>query len=179
MSLNRRTFLRVSATASAGLVGGPAILSWLADPAVAAQVKAFIDDYSTNTTANLTADTNAAVRILSGMQKIWQTGSAWNNGVVLAPDILLANVRFCESRTATRTDAEAARSFILDRRDQSYSATAGLGVLADVYRAGARAVTSITSAPAGTPPTTVNDGVPADAPAGSATGAGSPTSALG
>jgi len=179
MSLNRRTFLRVSATASAGLVGGPAILSWLADPAVAAQVKAFVDDYSTNTTANLTADTNAAVRILSGMQKLWQTGSAWNNGVVLAPEILRANVRFCESRTATRTDAEAARSFIFDRRDQSYSATTGLGVLADVYRAGAQAVTSITSAPTGTPPTKIDDVVPPGAPAGSATGAGSPTSALG
>jgi len=181
MSLSRRTFLRASAsaTASAGLIGGPAILSWLADPAVAAEVKAFIDDYSTNTTANLTVDTNAAVRILSGVQKLWQTGSAWNNGVVLAPEILRANVRFCESRTATRTDAEAARSFILDRRDQSYSAAAGLGVLADVYRAGAQAVTTITSAPAGTPSTTINDGVPAGAPAGSATGAGSPTSALG
>src|SRR5690349_24590562 len=104
-SLTRRTFLRASAVTAAGVIGGPAILSWLADPAVAAQVKAFVDDYSTNTTANQTADTNAAVRILSGMQKLWQTGSAWNNGVVLAPDILRANVRFCESRTATRTDA--------------------------------------------------------------------------
>jgi membrane-associated phospholipid phosphatase len=179
MSLNRRTFLRVSATASAGLIGGPTILSWLADPAVAAQVKAFIDDYQTNTTANLSVDTNAAARILSGMQQLWQTGSAWNNGVVLAPEILRANVRFCESRTATRTDAEAARSFVLDRREQSYSATVGLGVLADIYRAGAQAVTSITSAPTGTPPTKIDDGVPAGAPPGSATGAGSPTSALG
>ena len=179
MSLSRRTLLRASATASAGLIGGPAILSWLSDPAVAAEVKAFIDDYSTNITANLTVDTNAAVRILSGMQKIWQTGSAWNTGVVLAPEILRANVRYCVNRTANRTDAEAARAFIIDRQHQSYSTISGLGVLAPVYKAGALAVTSITTAPTGTPATTIDDAVPAGAPAGSAIGAGSPTSALG
>ena len=39
MSLSRRTLLRASATASAGLIGGPAILSWMANPAVAAHLK--------------------------------------------------------------------------------------------------------------------------------------------
>jgi len=179
MSLSRRTLLRASATASAGLIGGPAILSWMSNPAVAAEVKAFIDDYATNTTANLTVDTNAAVRILSGMQQLWQTGSAWNNGVVLAPEILRANVRYCEKVTATRTEAEAARAFIIDRQHQSYSTITGLGVLAPIYRAGALAVTSITSAPVGTPATTIDDVVPAGSPAGSTNGAGSPTSALG
>ncbi|RSM47457.1 phosphoesterase [Actinoplanes sp. ATCC 53533] len=179
MSLSRRTLLRASATASAGLIGGPAILSWMSSPAVAAEVKAFVDDYKTNLTANLTVDTNGAVRILSGFQELWQTGTAWNTGTVLAPAVLRANVRFCESRTATRTDAEAARSFIVDRQHQSYSVITGLGVLADVYKAGALAVTGITSAPAGTPATTISDAVPAGAPAGSAIGAGSPTSALG
>jgi autotransporter-associated beta strand protein len=179
MSLSRRTLLRASATASAGLIGGPAILSWMANPAVAAEVKAFVDDYKTNLTANLTVETNGAVRILSGFQQVWQTGTAWNTGTPLAPEVLRANVRFCESRTQTRTAAEAARSFIVDRQHQSYSVTAGLGVLAGVYKAGALAVTSITEAPAGTPATTISDAVPAGAPAGSAIGAGSPTSALG
>jgi autotransporter-associated beta strand protein len=179
VTLSRRTFLRASATASAGLIGGPAILSWLADPATAAEVKAFVDDYQTNLTSNLSVDTNGAVRILSGMQRLWQTGTAWNTGVVLAPEVLRANVRFCESRTAARTDADAARAFIVDRQHQSYSILAGLGVLAPIYRAGALAVTSITQAPAGTPATTISDAVPAGAPAGSAIGAGSTTSALG
>lgn len=179
MSLSRRTLLRASATASAGLIGGPAILSCMSNPAVAAEVKAFIDDYSTNTTANLTVETNAAVRILSGMQQLWQTGSAWNNGVALAPEILRANIHYCERLTATRTEAEAARAFIIDRQHQSYSTITGLGVLAPIYRAGALAVTSITSAPAGTPATTIDDVLPADAPAGAANGAGSRTSALG
>jgi len=179
MSLSRRTLLRASATASAGLIGGPAILSWMSNPAVAAEVKAFVDDYKTNITANLTVDTNGAVRILSGFQQLWQTGTAWNTGVVLAPEVLRANVRFCEARTATRTGAEAARAFIVDRQHQSYSVLAGLGVLSSVYKTGALAVTGITEAPAGTPPTTISDALPAGAPAGSAIGAGSPTSALG
>ncbi|WP_449352975.1 phosphatase PAP2 family protein [Streptomyces shaanxiensis] len=55
----------------------------------------------------------------------------------------------------------------------------GLGPLAGLYRSGAKAVTSITSAPDTTPPTTISDAVPADAPAGSAIGAGSYDSSLG
>jgi autotransporter-associated beta strand protein len=179
MSLSRRTFLRASATASAGLVGGPAVLTWMADPAVAAEVKAFVDDYKTNVPGNITVDTNAAVRILSGFQDVWRTGTAWNTGTPIAPEVLRANIRFCEHRSATRTPAEEGRAFIVDRQDQSYSAIAGLGVLADIYKAGARAVTSITEAPAGTPPTRISDAVPPGAPAGSAIGAGSPASALG
>jgi autotransporter-associated beta strand protein len=56
---------------------------------------------------------------------------------------------------------------------------AGLGPLADLYRTGAKAVTSITSAPDGTPAATISDAVPAGAPAGSAIGAGSTDSDLG
>lgn len=179
MSLSRRTFLRASATASAGLVGGPAVLAWMADPAVAAEVTAFVDAYKTNITANTTVESNAAVRALSGFQELWRTGTAWNTGTPLVPSVLRDNVRFCETRTQTRTAAEAARSFVVDRQHQSYSVLAGLGVLSDVYKAGALAVTSITEAPAGTPATTISDAVPAGAPAGSAIGAGSPTSALG
>jgi autotransporter-associated beta strand protein len=52
-------------------------------------------------------------------------------------------------------------------------------VLADIYKAGALAVTSITSAPDSTPPTTISDAVPPGAPPGSAIGAGSTNSALG
>jgi autotransporter-associated beta strand protein len=179
VNLSRRTVLRVAATASAGLAGGPAVLSWMASPAVAAEVKAFVDDYKSNLTANLTVDTNAAVRILSGVQSYWQTGSAWNNGTVLNAAVLRANVRFCETRTASRTDAEAAWSFIVDRRHQSYAVIDGLGPWAAAYRTTALAVTGITEAPTGTPATTISDAVPAGSPAGSTLGAGSPTSPLG
>jgi autotransporter-associated beta strand protein len=170
-TLTRRTLLSVTAAGFAA--------PWLSRAAVAADAAAFVDDYKSNLTTNLTVDTNAAVRILSGVQSYWQTGSAWNNGAVLDAAVLRANVRFCEKRTAGRTDAEAAWSFIVDRRHQSYAVIAGLGPWADAYRTTALAVTGITEAPAGTPATTISDAVPAGAPAGSTLGAGSPTSPLG
>ncbi|WP_433797303.1 phosphatase PAP2 family protein [Actinoplanes sp. CA-252034] len=170
-TLTRRTLL---AATTAGLAA-----PLLSRAGLAAEIKAFVDDYKTNLTTNLTVDTNAAVRILSGVQSYWQTGTAWNNGAVLDATVLRANIRFCEKRTAERTDAEAAWSFIVDRRHQSYAVTDGLGPWAAAYRTTALAVTGITEAPAGTPATTISDAVPAGAPAGSTLGAGSPTSLLG
>ncbi|WP_304523793.1 phosphatase PAP2 family protein [Actinoplanes sp. DH11] len=192
MKLSRRTLLRASAAGTAGVIAGPGVLApaapgALASPASgattpaapASALPAFVDSYRTNVTANLTAETNAAVRILAGMTQVWSTGTAWNTGTVLDEAFLRANVRYCERTTRNRTAAEAARAFVVDRQHQSYSVIAGLGPLADVYKAGALAVTSITSAPTGTPATTISDAVPAGAPAGSAIGAGSPASALG
>ncbi|BAL90817.1 hypothetical protein AMIS_55970 [Actinoplanes missouriensis 431] len=179
MNLSRRTLLRASAAGTAGLIAGPSLLSSAGVAADKAILPAFVDSYQTNITANLTAETNAAVRILSGMKQVWATGTAWNTGTVLDEAFLRANVRYCVKTTHERTDAEAARAFVVDRQHQSYSVIAGLGPLADVYKAGALAVTSITSAPATTPATTVSDAVPAGAPAGSAIGAGSTSSALG
>ncbi|MEV4282932.1 phosphatase PAP2 family protein [Actinoplanes xinjiangensis] len=173
-TLTRRTLLAATTAAlSAPLLGRAGLAAEMAE------VKAFVDDYRSNLATNLTVDTNAAVRILSGVQAYWQTGSAWNNGTVRNAAVLRANVRFCETRTASRTDAEAAWSFIVDRRHQSYAVIDGLGPWAGAYRSTALAVTGITEAPAGTPPTTISDAVPAGAPAGSTLGAGSPTSPLG
>ena len=173
--LDRRTFLRWSALVPT-VAAMPAVLGV---PAWAEATTAFVDSYRTNVPANHTAETNAAVRILSGMQRVWRTGSTWDSGVVLDAAVLRANVRHCVAVTRARTDAEAKRSFVYDRQHQSYAAIGGLGPLADLYRSGAKAVTSITSAPDGTPPTKIDDAVPANAPAGSALGAGSHDSELG
>ncbi|MEU4251537.1 phosphatase PAP2 family protein [Amycolatopsis sp. NPDC026612] len=174
MSLDRRTFLRWSAlvptiAAVPSVLGVPA---W-------AEETAFVDAYRTNIPANHTPETNAAVRILSGMQRLWRTGSTWDSGAVLDAAVLRANVRHCVAVTRARTDAEAKRAFVYDRQHQSYAAIGGLGPLADLYRSGAKAVTSITSAPDGTPPAKIDDAVPANAPAGSALGAGAHDSELG
>jgi autotransporter-associated beta strand protein len=183
--MDRRGFLTRAVTASAGLVAAPATLTWLSAPGAAAASTAstavlpFVDHYTTNLTANLTPETNAAVAILSDMMRVWRTGTAWNTGTPLMPDVLRANVRYCVKVTTTRTDEQAKASFVFDRQHQSYSIIEGLGPLAGLYRTGAMAVTSITSAPDGTPPTTVSDAVPPGAPAGSAIGAGSPASELG
>ncbi|UXY23791.1 phosphatase PAP2 family protein [Streptomyces cynarae] len=180
-SVNRRGFLKTSLGASAGILAAPTFAGWLAaaDAKAATSPAAFVDDYRTNVLANLTPETNAVVRVLGGMSTVWKTGGAWNTGTPLMPEVLRANMRYCARITSARTDAQAKEAFLFDRQHQSYAMIAGLGPLADLYKAGAKAVTSITSAPDGTPPTKIDDAVPADAPAGSALGAGSHDSALG
>ncbi len=187
-SVSRRGLLRGSAGMSASLIAGPTVLSWLANPQSAAASQAtpaslrtlpFVDSYTTNTLDNLTPESNAVVRILDGMERVWKTGAEWDSGVPLMSDVLRANMRYCARITSARTDAQARLSFIYDRQDQSYAATGGLGPLTDLYRSGAKAVTSITTAPDGTPAGRISDAVPADAPAGSSIGAGSTASELG
>ncbi|NUP53909.1 MAG: phosphatase PAP2 family protein [Catenulispora sp.] len=183
--LARRRFLLSTAgvgavVASAGVVLAPAAAATAAPGTAGADpMLPFVDHYATNAPTNLTALTDAAVDILSGMAALWRPGTAWDNGAVLDREVLRANVRHCVRVTRGRTQDAAKKAFIFDRQDQSYAAIGGLGPLADLYKQGALAVTSITSAPDGTPQTQINDQVPADAPAGAATGAGSPTSELG
>jgi autotransporter-associated beta strand protein len=179
--LDRRGFLRTSLGASAGLLAAPTFATWLApaDAKAATAPAAFVDDYKTNVVANQTPETNAVVRILGGFAEVWKTGGAWNTGTPLKPEVLRANMRYCARITSARTEAQAKEAFVYDRQHQSYAMIAGLGPLAELYRSGAKAVTSITSAPDGTPAGKISDAVPADAPAGSALGAGSYDSALG
>lgn len=180
-AVGRRGFLKTSLGASAGVLAAPTFASWLsaADAKAATAPLAFVDDYRTNLPANRTPETNAVVRALGGFAQIWKTGGAWNSGAPLRPEILRANMRYCIEVTTRRTPAQAKLAFLYDRQHQSYAASGGLGPLTDLYRTGAKAVTSITSAPDGTPATTIDDAVPADAPAGSALGAGSHDSELG
>jgi hypothetical protein len=158
--VSRRTLLR-----------GALALPLLPSPAA---TRAFVDDYRSNVLTNTTAETNAAVRILAGVLRLWHTGPTWDTGAPLAPHVLRANVRYCEAVTAARTEAQATRAFVHDRQHQSYAVIAGLGILAGVYRAGALAVTGITTAPATTPPTTISDFVPPDAPPGARSAPGRP-----
>ncbi|MFD0311332.1 phosphatase PAP2 family protein [Streptomyces sp. NPDC127119] len=189
--IDRRVFLRGSVGVSAGLIAAPAAV---ARPATAAASTAptatvaaaatntsaaFVDAYTTNVVGNLTSETNAAVHILDGFARIWKTGATWDTGTPLMPEVLRANMRYCARVTRRRTDAEARTAFVQDRQHQSYAVIAGLGPLAGLYRSGAKAVTGITSAPDGIPAGRINDTLPADAPAGSALGAGSHTSDLG
>lgn len=186
----RRRFLLSAAGIGAGVAAVATLDAGLAPAASAASAAAadgtaadpmlpFVDHYATNATTNPTALTNAAVDILSGMARLWRPGTAWDNGSVVDREVLRANVRHCLQVTRHRSLDAAKKAFIFDRQDQSYAAIGGLGPLADLYKQGALAVTSITSAPDGTPPAQINDVVPPGAPAGAATGAGSATSELG
>ena len=134
--------LRRSAMLSAGLLIGPAALDRLAGASAAelsADVAHFVDSYRTNVPANLTPETNAAVRVLAGMQELWRTGTAWDNGVVLQPG------RAHGQRPPRRADhprrgppEQAKRAFIVDRQHQSYAAIGGLGPLADAVPDGSQ-----------------------------------------
>ncbi|MEU5096413.1 phosphatase PAP2 family protein [Streptomyces sp. NPDC020996] len=182
LAVDRRKFLMTSLGVTAGAFAVPAVAAWpaaAATPAGTPAAAAFVDDYKSNVLANLTPETNAVVRALGGFAEVWKTGGAWNTGTPLRPEVLRANMRYCAQLTAARTDAQAKEAFLYDRQHQSYAMIAGLGPLAGLYKEGAKAVTSITSAPDGTPATTISDAVPADAPAGSALGAGAHDSALG
>ncbi len=180
-AVGRRGFLKTSLGSSAGLLAAPTLVTWLtaADAKAATGLPAFVDDYTSNVVANQTPETNAVVRILGGMAEVWKTGDAWDTGHVLDREVLRANMRYCARLTRSRTEAQAKEAFLYDRRHQSYAMIAGLGPLAGPYTAGARAVTSITGAPDGTPPGKISDTLPAGAPAGSALGAGSHDSELG
>jgi membrane-associated phospholipid phosphatase len=179
-TIDRRRLLLHAVALSAGLAAPALFDSGFAWADVDnAEIEAFVDHYRTNLSTNLTADSNAAVRALSDMAELWQPGSAWNNGAVLAPEVLHASMRYAARISRGRSRAEAKKAFIYDRQNQSYAVIAGLGPLTAAYLAGSLAVTSITDAPDGTPDTTVNDVIPAGAPAGAALGAGSTTSALG
>lgn len=140
---------------------------------------AFVDTYTTNVPANTTKETNAAVRALSGFEEVWQTGPTWDTGTVIDERVLEDNIDYSVEVTTDRPLAVAKQSFIFDRQHQSYSAIGGLGPLEAHYKAGAKAVTAITSAPDGVPAGKIDDAVPAGAPAGSATGAGASDSELG
>ena len=175
IAMSRRSLFRNIAAASAGIAIAPGVLDWRAAAASASTVPypllPFADHYQTNVSANETFGTNAAVEVLSGFSGLWETGTEWNNGVVLDSEALYANMLHSVWVTHHRTEAQAAESFIVDQQNHSYWMVAGLGPLAPYYYTGAEDTTTITSAPSGTPT--------APTPADAGNDAGSPSSPLG
>ena len=115
------------------------------DTAPVSAVAAFVDNYKTNTTANTTQPTNAALRVLGDFLKLWTPGSSWDNGVATAvgAPILASNIQQVKDIAATRTVAEQQAAYLDDRRNQNYSMLSGLGPLLPAYLAGSGAVTTI------------------------------------
>ncbi|MDX3773365.1 phosphatase PAP2 family protein [Chromatiaceae bacterium AAb-1] len=175
---SKHTELAVSDVAVTAVPAPPADLGFEEQPSLPPGV-AFIDDYLSNTTDNLTADSNAVIRILSGMYQLWQTGPDWHNGVPLDADTTRRNIQYVVQTTLKRTPEQTARAFIYDRQHQSHGVIGGLGPLAELYREGALAVSGIQSMPVAIPADKVNEILPASAPAGAALGAGSRQSVLG
>jgi hypothetical protein len=123
------------------------ISSLLLAPAAYAQVIPFVDHYKTNVAANTSVETNAADALLSGFSTLWTTGTAWNTGAptAIGARVMETSQRFVVRVTDHLTPAQAESAYFTDRRNQSYSATIGLGALADAYRTAAGATTTITT----------------------------------
>ncbi|WP_307852642.1 phosphatase PAP2 family protein [Glaciihabitans sp. dw_435] len=134
---------------------------YFVDPATAA----------TNTTANTTPATNAVIAVLSPMLQYWTPETpatpAWDAngkflpesvGTVTNHTVLDANIAEAARITQTRTAEQAAAAYRIDRRNQNYSAIAGLGPYAQAFIAGTNAGTTIPEpVPADASTVTYND----------------------
>ncbi|WP_419875798.1 S-layer homology domain-containing protein [Candidatus Pristimantibacillus sp. PTI5] len=118
----------------------------------------FVDSYKNNNSANKTVESNPSIGILSGFLELWTPGTAWDNGTKLNSSVLEANIQYVADLAASRTAADETRAYYVDRRNQSYGATEGLGALADVYRSKSGTYTTITDIPADATTTKYNDG---------------------
>jgi autotransporter-associated beta strand protein len=112
-----------------------------------ADVSVFVDSYNTNTAANQSVASNAAIHLLQGYSQLWATGSSWNNGAatVLGAPVLAANQAYVIQVTRNRTAEQELAAYYNDRRHQSFSAIAGLGDRAGAFQSAAGAFTTITS----------------------------------
>ncbi|MGD8193181.1 phosphatase PAP2 family protein [Herbiconiux sp. P18] len=124
----------------------------------------YVDSYTTNTTANTSPETNAAIGLLSPMLDYWTpevpaTPAFDANGkfipesvgTVKNATVLDANIAEAARITQTRTPEQATQAYLIDRRNQNYSAINGLGDYAEAFRTGTNAGT------------TIPDQIPADA----------------
>jgi autotransporter-associated beta strand protein len=114
----------------------------------------FVDTYKTNTPDATTPEGNAAIGVLSQFGNLWRPGSSWDNGVAVdaaARRTLDSNIAQAARTTRTRTEAQGHEAYLIDRRNQNYSAIAGFGDLSGAVKAATNAGT------------TIPDDIPADA----------------
>lgn len=103
----------------------------------------YVDNYANNNNSNMTPESNPSIGVLSKFHDIWEPGTSWDNGTVLNDNVHSYNIAKSISITENRTDEEAESAYLIDRRNQNYSAIAGLGSHADNFIAGANAGTTI------------------------------------
>ena len=142
------------------------------DTAPVPSVTAFVDTYQTNLTANTTVSNNAVLRLLSDFSTLWTPGASWNDGTAtaLGAPILSNNIQQVKTLAGTRTAADETNAYLIDRRNQNYSALNGLGPLRDVFATASGAATTIAGVAADATSVKYDD---------TGNGAGSSTSALG
>lgn len=104
----------------------------------------YVDVYQSNTSENLTPESNASIGVLSKMLDIFTPGDDWNTGTVLDQTTHQANLDKVKEITTNRTEEEKKRAYLDDRRNQNYSMTEGLGGYAQTFIDEANVQTSIT-----------------------------------
>jgi len=145
-----------------------------------------------------TLETNAGVRVVSGMLALWQpstaivdagvtapangsfpavTAAAWTgnpgdatDGKVLNTAVHNANIQYVVDATTKRTEAQSLAAYLDDRRGKGVSISDGLGPLTAAWRTSSGMSTTITGVPADATSVLYNDG-------GSDIGTGSATNA--
>ncbi|MGG7143290.1 phosphatase PAP2 family protein [Clostridium nigeriense] len=104
----------------------------------------FVDEYKKNTDPNSNKpETNPSLGLLSGFLKLWEPGDSWDNGTKLNEDILDVNIQKSIEITSHLTEGEKIKTYLFDRRHQSYSSIEGLGEYASVFKDKTNAETSI------------------------------------
>ena len=129
----------------------PALLDASAIAPHTASYGYYVDAWDTNVSTDLNPSSNAAVGVLEEMLELWTPGEEWNTGVKVDPTVLDSNIAQSVAISQQATDAQQERAWVIDRRNQNYTATDGLGAYADSYRETAQVGT------------TIPDVVPADA----------------
>ncbi|WP_051172100.1 acid phosphatase [Microbacterium indicum] len=92
----------------------------------------FVDAWATNDSSVDPAE-NAAVGVLSEMYDLWTPGSDWDNGTKKAPSLLDENIQKVVDITTGASDETQERAYVIDRRNQNYTASEGLGAYYDAY----------------------------------------------
>ncbi len=92
----------------------------------------FVDEWDTNQ-ADVAPSENAAIGVLWRMHDLWTPGEEWNSGTQENPEVLADNIEQSIEISNGATDAEQERAYVIDRRNQNYTASEGLGAYADAY----------------------------------------------
>ncbi|MBN3134818.1 autotransporter domain-containing protein [Pectobacterium punjabense] len=114
----------------------------------------------------------SAIDVLSGFNKFWTAGTAWNNGIptTLGEIVLRQNIQTVIDIARSRTQAQEISAFEFDAQDANYAVIAGLGPLASILKTETGAFTTVDGIPDRAYSSRVSDG---------GNGLGSATSGLG
>lgn len=104
----------------------------------------FVDEYKNNTNPDCnTPETNPTLGLLSGFLELWQPGDSWDNGIKLNESLLDANIQRSIDVTSNLTEDVKEKTYLFDRRHQSYSSIEGLNEYASIFKEKTNAGTTI------------------------------------